>query len=99
MPLLDIRDTTVQSGRSILWEFTVSDYHDTSWFRDSYGYMRMYDHSGRYIMTDRDPKTLDLPQRVISGPTEFLQSLGPMEGSVRHTVSFRHSSKNPSVPR
>ena len=75
--LRDVRDITVPSGRSILCEFTVSDYRETPWFMDSYGYMLMYDRSGRYIMTDRDPESLNLPQRIISGPTDLLRALYP----------------------
>ena len=72
--LRDVRDITVSSGRSTQYEFTVSDYRETPWFRDSYGYMLMYDHLGRYIMIDRDPKTIDSTQKVISGPTELLKT-------------------------
>ncbi len=62
---------------SVPLTIAVENYRETPWFRDSYGYMLMCDHSERYIMTDRDPKTLDLPQRVISGPTDLLRTLYP----------------------
>lgn len=78
---------TVQSGRSVPHGLTVEDYHETPWFRDSVGYILMYDHRDRYIMTDRDPTILS-DRRIVSGPTGLLNALnGPgAHGPVVHRV-------------
>lgn len=73
-----LRDITVSH---VPLTFTVSDYHGTPWFRDSYGYMLMYDRRGRYVMMDRGPKVLGTSQKVISGPTELLGALGGTQRS------------------
>lgn len=73
-----LRDITVSPAPLT---FTVSDHHETPWFRDSYGYMLMYDRRGRYVMMDRDPKVLGTSQKVISGPTELLGALNGIQGS------------------